>query len=141
MGHRRFCNPSHLGGSSAVTCLALILTFITGPAAAADGVSARIVVQHAPLAGFVYYEGKGVWARMKRGDRLTLVREPSNPHDANAVRIEWQGHMLGYVPRRDVSDLARQMDHGAAVNAHVTELARAPNGRYRISYEISVPLK
>ena len=110
-------------------------------AAAADSPSARIVVQNAPLAGFVYYDGKDVWDRMKRGDRLALVREPANPHDPNAVRIEWQGRMLGYVPRKDNADLARQMDHGAAVDARVTELNKAPNGRHRISYEISVPLQ
>ena len=110
-------------------------------AAAADGPVMRIVVQHAPLAGFLYYDGSAVWERMKTGDRLTLAREPGNPHDANAVRLEWQGHMLGYVPRRDNTDLARQMDHGAAVEARITALARAANGRHRISYEIYVPLK
>jgi hypothetical protein len=107
----------------------------------AEGVSARIVVQNAPLAGFVYYDGKDVWEGIKRGDALTLAREPSNPHDPNAVRIEWRGRMLGYVPRKDVVDLARQMDHGARVVARVTELNKAANGRHRISYEISVPLQ
>lgn len=120
---------------------AFAMALLAGAAAAADGTSARIVVQQAPLAGFVYYEGKDVWDRMKRGDLLTLVREPANPHDPNAVRIEWQGRMLGYVPRRDNIDLARQMDHGARVDGRITELARAANGRHRISYEISVPLK
>jgi hypothetical protein len=123
-----------IAGACAIAVLAL-------DAAAADTASARIVVQNAPLAGFVYYDGKDVWERMKRGDRLALVREPGNPHDANAVRIEWRGHMLGYVPRRDNVDLARQMDHGARIDARLTELHRAPNGRHRISYEISVPLK
>jgi hypothetical protein len=120
---------------------ALALILLAAAANAAEGVGARIVVQNAPLAGFVYYDGKEVWDRMKRGDRLTLVREPANPHDPNAVRIEWQGHMLGYVPRKDNADLARQMDHGARVEARVTELRRAANGRHRISYEIYVPLK
>ena len=120
---------------------AFALLVLGAPSIAADSPSARIVVQHAPLAGFVYYDGKAVWDRIKTGDRLTLIREPTNPHDANAVRIEWQGHMLGYVPRRDNADLARQMDHGARAEGRVTELHRAANGRHRISYEISVPLK
>jgi HIRAN domain-containing protein len=102
--------------------------------------SARIVVQHAPLAGFLYYSGKDVWNEMKPGDRLRLLREPANPHDANAVRIEWNGLMLGYVPRKDNPDLARQMDYGAAVEARITALQPASNGRHRISYEIYVPL-
>ena len=108
---------------------------------AADSVTARIVVQHAPLAGFVYYDGQAVWERLRTGDRLVLVREPTNPHDPNAVRIEWEGHMLGYVPRRENSDLARQMDHGARVEARIMDLQRIANGRNRISYEIFVPLK
>ena len=103
--------------------------------------SARIVVQHAPLAGFVYYDGDTVWNEIRSGDRLTLAREPANPHDANAVRIEWQGRMLGYVPRKDNPDLARQMDHGASVEARVTALEKFANGRRRISYLVYVPLK
>ena len=121
--------------------LAFVLGLDSAAALAAERTSAHIVVQHAPLAGFVYYDGQAVWDRMKAGDRLTLVREPANPHDANAVRLEWSGHMLGYVPRKDNADLARQMDHGTRVEARVTELRRAANGRHRISYEISVPLK
>ena len=121
--------------------LALALLLACPAPRAGEGASARIVVQHAPLAGFVYYDGHKVWERMRRGDRLSLVREASNPYDANAIRLEWQGHVLGYVPRRDNTDLARQMDHGARPDARITELSRAANGRHRISYEISVPLK
>ena len=119
--------------------LALALFFLSTAAAAET--SARIVVQHAPLAGFVYYDGDAVWNDMKNGDRLSLARDPANPHDANAIRIEWQGHMLGYVPRRENGDLARQMDHGASVEARITALERFANGRRRISYLIYVPFK
>jgi len=97
-------------------------------------------VQQAPLAGFVYYDGKAVWPRLKTGDALTLVREPANPHDANAIRIEWRGSMLGYLPRRENADLARQMDLGAQPEARITRLEKAANGRHRISYEITIPL-
>jgi hypothetical protein len=118
----------------------LVLLSTAAVAAAAEGASARIVVQNAPLAGFVYYDASAVWDEMKQGDRLTLVREPGNAYDVNAVRLEWNGRMLGYVPKRDNADLARQMDHGAPVEARITELKRAPNGRHRISYVIYVPL-
>src|SRR4051812_26258063 len=120
--------------------IALLMMALAGPAGALAEATARIVVQHAPLAGFVYYDGQSVWESMKAGDRLTLVREPANAYDNNAVRIEWRGHMLGYLPRRDNSDLARQMDYGAPVEARITALARAANGRHRVSYEVYVPL-
>jgi hypothetical protein len=120
--------------------MAVALAIVAGSSAGADAPTARIVVQDAPLAGFVYYDGRALWDDIRKGDRLTLVREPANPHDANAVRIEWQGRMLGYVPRRDNADLARQLDRGARVEARITELTRAANGRHRLSYEIYVPL-
>lgn len=103
--------------------------------------TARIVVQHSPLAGFQYYDGKSLWEEIKVGDALMLVREPDNPHDTNAVRIDWNGRKLGYVPRRENAHLARQMDRGAAVEGRITELHKGRNGRNRVSYEISVALK
>ena len=127
-----------LRGQAVAIGLCFCLTCVVS--IAADAPAARIVVQHAPLAGFVYYEGPDVWESMKKGDRLTLVREPANPHDANAIRLEWQGHTIGYVPRRENADLARQIDFGARVEARITELTRHANGRKRISYVIHVPL-
>jgi hypothetical protein len=92
------------------------------------------------LAGFQYYEGKGLWDMMHIGDTLQLVREPQNKHDANAVRVEWRGEMLGYVPRRENSDVARQMDHGAPVKARIVKLKEARNPWQRIEFEVYVEL-
>ena len=43
---------------------------------------------------------------------FALVREPDNPHDPNAIRVELAGLYLGYVPRDIAKDLAPQMDAG-----------------------------
>ena len=110
---------------------------LTAPACAMD---ARIIVQQSPLAGFQYYEGKGLWDMMRLGDTLQLVREPNNQHDSNAVRVEWRGEMLGYVPRRENSDVARQMDHGAPVRARIVRLKEARNPWQRIEFEVYVEL-
>jgi len=117
-----------------------LLAMLAAAPAPADGV-ARIVVQDAPLAGFRYYDGAALWDGMRVGDPLRLVREPDNPHDANAVRIEWNDRRIGYVPRTDNAHLARQMDHGAAAQARIIALHRYRNGRNRVSYEVSVPLR
>jgi hypothetical protein len=103
--------------------------------------TAHIIVQRSSLAGFQYYEGRGVWEELKVGESLTLVRERDNPHDPDAVRLEWRGHTLGYVPRRENHHLARQIDYGARPTARITGLQKSRNGRNRVSYEISVPLK
>jgi hypothetical protein len=100
-----------------------------------------IIVQQSPLAGFQYYDGKVLWAEIKVGDVLTLVREPGNPHDANAVRVEWNGSRLGYVPRRENADVARQMDRGVAVKARIVKLTEARNPWQRVLFEVYVELQ
>jgi hypothetical protein len=117
-----------------------VLAFSLHAIAQTPEIAARILVQDSPLAGYQYYEGKDLWLEMKSGDKLTLVREPDNPHDANAIRLEWKGRKLGYVPRRDNSDLARQLDLGMTAEARITALKARSNGRNLLSYEISVPL-
>ena len=59
----------------------------------------KVLVQSSPLAGSQYYALSSVWGDIRPGDKLLLKREPENRHDANAIRVEWQGHQLGYVPR------------------------------------------
>jgi hypothetical protein len=115
----------------------IALSFALQPACAAE---ARIIVQQSPLAGFQYYDGKVFWDNMRVGDPLTLVREPQNPYDSNAVRVEWKGQPLGYVPRRDNRDVARQMDRGVAAQARIVNLKDARNPWQRVEFEIFVEL-
>ena len=77
---------------------------------------------------------------LKPGDRLELVREPRNPYDANAVRVEWRGVKLGYVPQRDNAAVARQMDRGAALEARVAVLRENRNRSVRIEFDVVVGL-
>lgn len=113
----------------------------TVPARAAEpGTSAKILLQSSPLAGFRYYEGKKLWSEMKVGDVLQLVREPDNSYDANAVRVEWQGHKLGYVPRADNEALARFMDRGSKAGARITRLKKSRNPWQRMEFEVYLGL-
>ena len=54
---------------------------------------------------------------MKTGDRLDARARAGQSARRERDPLEWQGHMLGYVPRRDNADLARQMDLGAPPEA------------------------
>ena len=118
----------------------LWLWLLAGYALAAE-VTAQILVQSSPLAGFQYYAGKAMWDEMHEGDALTLVREPDNVYDARAVRVEWQGRKLGYVPRRDNAAVARMLDNGTAMNARITRLTKSRNPWQRILFEVYVPLQ
>jgi len=104
-------------------------------------VTAHILLQDSPLAGFQYHEGKVLWPQMHVGDPLTLVREPGNSHDAKAVRVEWQGHMIGYVPRRENTDVARLLDHGQTLDARIVRLSDVRDPWARVRFEILVPVQ
>ena len=97
-----------------------------------------MLVQSSPLAGFRYHEAKAVFSDIRLGDRLELGREPDNPYDANAVRVEWRGKKLGYVPRRQNAALAWAMDRGEPVSARVSRLREHRNPQERIQFEVFV---
>jgi len=120
--------------------IALALALAVPAAAQTPGVSASILVQSSPLAGFRYYDARALWDEMKVGDALALVREPDNPYDANAVRVEWNGYQLGYVPRRENADVARQIDRGTRVKARISRLQANRSPSKRIEFEVYVDL-
>ena len=98
--------------------------------------SARVLLQSSLTAGLAHHEAKAVWTELRPGDALDLVREPDNAHDANAVRVEWQGHLLGYLPRSDNADVARQMDRGQGLKARIRTIAKYRNHRRKLEIDI-----
>jgi HIRAN domain len=121
--------------------LAAIAFAAAAAAPCAWGAEAVIIVQRSPLAGFRHYGGGEVLRDLKPGDRLELVREPANAHDANAVRVEWRGVKLGYVPRRDNAAVARQMDRGVALEARLAGARQNRNRSVRLEFEVIAPLQ
>lgn len=102
--------------------------------------SALLLVRSSPIAGFQFHAGEQVWRELRVGEPLALVREPANPHDANAVRVDWRGRVLGYVPRRDNRQVARQLDLGMALQARVSRLRESRNPWDRVEFEVVLPL-
>lgn len=129
--------PGNLGqrAVAAVLALALAGTVLADPAP-----KARVLVQTTLAAGLRHYEAKAVWDRMQAGDPLLLVREPANAHDPNAVRVDWDGHVLGYLPQADNADIARQLDRGQPLKARIAKLAKYRNHRRKLEVEIYIEL-
>lgn len=119
--------------SSLVAAFALALA-----AGLAFAQQVRLIVQSSPLAGFRYHDAPAVFAEIRPGDALALVREPGNPHDPNAVRIEWQGRMLGYVPRAENSAVAWALYRGEPLQTRVSRVREHPNPRMRVEFEVYV---
>lgn len=108
--------------------------------APAQAQTIKILVQSSPLAGFQYHEAAALWPQLKVGDTLTLVREPGNRHDANAVRVDWRGKMLGYLPRAENKSVAAEMDRGTPVTARIARLRDDRNPWQRVLIEVYVVL-
>jgi len=108
------------------------------PPRAATAQQVRLLVQSSPLAGFNYHQAPAVWRDLRVGDALQLEREPDNAYDGRAVRVRWQGHMLGYVPRAHNAALAWALDRGEALGARVSRLQPQRSPRKRIEFEVYV---
>ena len=78
-------------------------------------------VLRAWVAGFAYHDGASVQAQLSIGRALELVREPDNPHDPLAVRIDGCGVTLGYVPRALNAAIAARLDAGEVLVCQVVE--------------------
>ncbi len=98
------------------------------------------MVQVCFVSSFGEHDGRRVFSRLKPGDSLQLRREPDNPHDVNAVRIEWQGHTLGYVPGDANEGIARQLDFGNRLRARISRLSKHRDPDRRVEIEIILPL-
>lgn len=101
---------------------------------------ATLLIQSSPLAGSQFHTLPEVVSHIRIGDTLTLQRDPTNPHDSNAIQVLWQGHMLGFVPRRENKAVARAMDRGAPLVARVVALRPDESPWRRLRFEISVRL-
>ena len=117
--------------------LALALALLP---ALAQAESIRVLVQSSPLAGSQYYAAGELWPSLRVGDPLALVRGPDNRHDRRAIRVEWRGHQLGYVPRAENQVVAAAMDRGDRLVARISRLTEHPDPWRRVEFEVFVEL-
>lgn len=98
----------------------------------------RIVLQTSPIAGFQYHAGESLRPLLAVGAPLALMREPDNPHDERAVRIDWSGHKLGYMPRVGNTMIANLIDQGLPVQARIVRLWESRDPSWRVACEITL---
>ena len=122
--------------ASSFACLLLAIAVAVPLQAQERSAGVRLLVQHAPLAGFRYYAASQVWPQLRVGDALELAREWDNAHDANAIAVTWRGRKLGYLPKRENAALAWGLDRGEKLQARISRLSPHPNPARRIGIEV-----
>lgn len=116
------------------------LTALTGMALVVPLVKAqparRIELQRSPLAGFQYHQGAVLWPLLRLGATLELAREPDNPFDDRAVRLDFRGDKLGYVPRRDNAAVSHLLDQHRPLGAEIVALRNSADPWERIQVAV-----
>jgi hypothetical protein len=114
---------------------ALIGISVAAPVARAAA-PRKVELQRSPVAGFQYHQGEAIWPLLMVGASLSLVREPGNAHDPRAVRVDWQGQKLGYVPRIDNAAASHLLDAGHVLHAEIVTLRDSDNPWDRVEFAI-----
>ena len=89
-----------------------------------------------PVAGFDYHVGKTLIGTMQPGESLTLVAEPDNTYDRRAVRLEYRGEKIGYVPRKHNTVIAALLAQNAPLECNITAINPEPGAWNAVDAEI-----
>ena len=93
--------------------------------------SHEILLFDSYIAGTTHLKDEKVLDDLKEGDKLTLLREPDNRFDENAILVlDAQKRKLGYIPEKDNVVFARLMDAGKYLIAIVKGIE--PKGTFRM---------
>lgn len=87
--------------------------------------SKRFTLMQRQVAGLSYHVNVEQLREFTVGADVTMVREPTNPHDSNAVCLHYHGEKIGYVPRSDALLVAALMDNGydRVLHARIVEVS------------------
>lgn len=91
------------------------------------------------VAGYMHHGGATVDEFFAVGEELALVREPDNPYDHLAVRIDWRSVKLGYVPRANNAEIARRLDAGERLACRIGRANLAREHWARLEFVVLDP--
>ena len=78
---------------------------------------------HTKVAGVTFDGRQRVASKLKKGQKLLLVRDKNNPYDSNAVMVTTElNEQVGFLSKAIVSDLARKMDLGTKYFCEVSDV-------------------
>ena len=79
--------------------------------------------QYVVIVGINYDNRREAFEKLKVDEKVSLVREPDNKFDKNAIKvINNSNEMLGYVVRNKANEIAPRLDNGEKCNSVVTEI-------------------
>ena len=83
-----------------------------------------------------YCHGEILWSQIEVEQVLTLIREPGNPYDNRAVRIDWREKQIDYIPTIANAAISQLMDRVKRLDAVIVELNQSRNPWERMEVEV-----
>jgi len=77
------------------------------------------------IAGVQHHQMNKVLDFLEEGMELELVPEPENKFDPNAVRIVFDGTMLGYVPKKFSSEVSGAIELGVELECIISKFNKS----------------
>lgn len=77
---------------------------------------------HTKVVGVSFEGRQDVLAGLRVGDELTLVRQPDNPHDSNAIAVCMGALQIGFIHKGAARRIAPKMDEGIRYRVEVASL-------------------
>ncbi len=63
-----------------------------------------------------------IMSHVRIHEKLSLVREPTNVYDSNAIKVIWRDQAIGYIPKEIAENIAPLMDRGEIFNIVVYDI-------------------
>ena len=74
------------------------------------------------VAGFYYYKGPEIVDTMEPGEILDMKPDPDNIYDKYAVELNYNGTMIGHIPRSDNRHISRLLQQGLNMGCTIREV-------------------
>jgi len=100
----------------------------------------RLLILRTRLAGARFHVDPETFDQLRPGDALTLTREPENPHDLDAIRADWRGRPIGYLPSDHNYAPARLLDQGERLEARIGDLDIEQRPKWPLEIDVFLKL-
>lgn len=92
------------------------------------------------VAGFSHWYGLEVADELKPGTSVSLVAEPDNPYDPQAVAVMYGTTKIGYVPADCNASIAQLLffGHGSAFTAKVAQVNPTEHPEHQVRVTVFV---
>lgn len=90
------------------------------------------------IAGVTFGNIQSILPKLRSGMSLRFIREPKNPYDRNAIRIECNWQKIGYLSADLARDYASILDHGGKIIGSIANITGGRGKTYGCNIEIIV---